>query len=119
MDRRPVDHVGAHAFGFFDQRRARIARPNKAGVDFDAGAARLDPRALEHRPTLCLLFLQARLQRQLARHRQDEDRVHDAVFADQLGRPRQRGGADVVAEDRHQRRAVTDRRSQCSVRRAI
>ena len=48
-------------------------------------APRLDARALEHRAALRLLLLEARLERELAGHRQHEDRVDDAVLADQLG----------------------------------
>ena len=46
VDRRPVDHVGAHPFGFLDERRARVARADQAGVDLDAPARRALMRAL-------------------------------------------------------------------------
>ena len=39
VDRRPVDHVRADAFGFLDERRAGVARADQAGVDLDARRA--------------------------------------------------------------------------------
>ena len=75
-------------------------------MDLDPRAPRLDTRALEHRAALRLLVLEARLQRELAGDGQDEDRVDHAVLADQLRGALKRGGADVLAEDRHERNLV-------------
>ena len=91
VDRRPVDDVGS--------RPVRLPRrAPRRGCACGSGpvwilmpsAARLDARALEHRAPVRLLVLEARLERELARHRQHEDRVHDAVLADQLGGAAQR-----------------------------
>ena len=57
---------------------------------------------------MCLLLLEAGVERELARHGQHEDREHDPVLADQLRRAREGRGAHVVAEDRDQRRAVLE-----------
>src|SRR5262249_10617527 len=83
-DGRPVDDVRAHARGFFGERRPGVAGADQARVDLDSRASRLDARALEHRAALGLLLLEARLERQLAGHGQDEDRIHDPVLAYQL-----------------------------------
>ena len=77
-------------------------------VDLDSRAARLDASALEHGAPLRLLLLEALLERELAGNRQHEDRVDDSFRADQLGGAGQRAGADVGAEDRHQRGPVVE-----------
>src|SRR2546426_12777526 len=79
VDRGPVDHVGAHALRFLDERGAGIACADEVRVDLDARAARLDARTLEHRAPLRLLLLEALLERELAGHGQHEDRVDDSV----------------------------------------
>ena len=71
-------------------------------------APRLDARALEHRAPVRLLLLEPRLQRELAGHRQHEDRVDDPFLADQLG-----GAVQRVARRRRRRRSA---RARCGTR---
>src|SRR5437879_2025956 len=108
VDRRPVDHVGAAALRFLHERRAPVTRANEPGVYLDSRPPRLDARTLQHRAPLCLLLLHALLERQLAGHVQHEDRIHDALFADQLRRAVKDARADVRAEHRDERRAVLE-----------
>ena len=109
--------------GLVHQRGAGVARADHAGVDADAGATRLDASALEHRATLCLLSSKPVLERELGGDGKHEDRIDDPALADQLGGAADRGGADVIPEDRHQRGAIAGdlgrRVRPCSVGRAI
>src|SRR5580692_10455953 len=82
MDRRPVDDVRVDPFGFLDQRRAGVTRADQARMDLDAQAPGLDACALEYRSAMGLLLLQARLERELAGHRQYVDRIDDAFGTD-------------------------------------